>query len=281
MSANVSSALVSPEWARQHLDDPGVRFVEVDFGTESYVRNHLPGAVGWDWNSQLCDGLRRDIAGRESLSRLLSQSGIGPDTQITLYGEDNWYAAWACWQLKLYGVRNVSLIDGGREYWLEHRLPLSTTIPSYHQTEVELPEPDFSTRAFQQDIAAQLGQPDLAMVDVRLPVEYSGEAIAPPGYPDIAQRGGHIPGAVSIPWDHAVHTDGTFKSVDELSAHYAKAGVTDDRDIVTYCGVGVRSSHTWFVLHELLGYPNVRNYDGSWAEWGSLIGAPIEISPPR
>ena len=279
MSDHTSTpALVSPTWARHHLDDPGIRFVEVDFDTEAYEQGHLPGAVSWSWASQLTDAVRRDIVGREALSELLSGSGVGTDTHIVLYGEDDWYAAWAFWQLGLFGVSSVSLIDGGRRYWLEHSLPLSADAPNHLPREFDLAKPDFSTRAFLRDIEARLGEPDLTPVDVRLAVEFSGEETSPPGYPDIAQRAGHIPGAVSAPWDETVNEDGTFKSADELRAHYAAKGVTGEQDIVTYCGVGVRSSHTWFVLHELLGYPNVRNYDGSWAEWGSLIGAPIETS---
>jgi len=271
------TALVSPEWAQQHLDDPGVRFVEVDVDTESYSGSHLPGAVGWDWTSQLSDGIRRDIASREALSELLSQSGIGPDTHVVLYGDNNnWFAAWAYWQLRLHGVESVSLIDGGRKYWLEHDLPLTTTVPDYAETGIDLPEPDFSTRAFQRDVEAQLGQSDLALVDVRSPAEFSGEVLAPPGMSESAQRGGHIPGAVSAPWAQVVNEDGTFKSADELREHYAAKGVTADKDIVAYCRIGERSSHTWFVLHELLGYQNVRNYDGSWTEWGSVIGVPID-----
>jgi len=216
------TALVSPEWATQHLDDPGVRFVEVDVDTESYSESHLPGAVGWDWTSQLSDGIRRDIASREALSELLSQSGIGPDTHVVLYGDNNnWFAAWAYWQLRLHGVESVSLIDGGRKYWLEHDLPLTTTVPDYAETGIDLPEPDFSTRAFLRDVEAQLSQPDLALVDVRSPAEFSGEVLAPPGMSESAQRGGHIPGAVSAPWAQTVNEDGTFKSADELREHYA------------------------------------------------------------
>jgi thiosulfate/3-mercaptopyruvate sulfurtransferase len=194
-----------------------------------------------------------------------------------LYGDNNnWFAAWAYWQLRLHGVASVSLIDGGRKYWLEHDLPLTTVVPDYGETGIDLPEPDFSTRAFQRDVEAQLGQSDLALVDVRSPAEFSGEVLAPPGMSESAQRGGHIPGAVSAPWAQTVNEDGTFKSADELREHYAARGVTADKDIVAYCRIGERSSHTWFVLHELLGYQNVRNYDGSWTEWGSVIGVPID-----
>jgi len=273
----VPTALVSAEWAQRHLDDPSVRFVEVDVDTESYQQSHLPGAVGWDWTSQLSDGVRRDIVSRQELSALLSGSGISPDTHIVLYGDNNnWFAAWAYWQLKLHDVEKVSLLNGGRVYWLANDLPLSTDVPSFQPTGIELPEPDFALRAFQRELQAHLGEPDLALVDVRSPAEFSGEVLAPPGMSESAQRGGHIPGATSAPWAQTVNEDGTFKSAEALREHYVAKGVTADKDIVAYCRIGERSSHSWFVLHELLGYQRVRNYDGSWTEWGSMIGVPIE-----
>jgi len=271
------AALVSPEWAQQHLDDAGVRFVEVDVDTTAYEQGHIPGAVGWNWTSQLSDGVRRDIVSRQDLSALLSASGIGADTQVVLYGDNNnWFAAWAYWQLKLHGVERVSLLNGGRQYWLDHGLPTSTDVPSYAATGIEVAEPDFATRAFRDDVLSSLGDPNLALVDVRSPAEFSGELLAPPGLSETAQRAGHIPGAASVPWAQNVNEDGTFKSADDLREHYAAKGVTGDKDIVTYCRIGERSSHSWFVLSELLGYPNVRNYDGSWTEWGSVINVPIE-----
>jgi thiosulfate/3-mercaptopyruvate sulfurtransferase len=271
------AALVSPEWAQQHLDDPAVRFVEVDVDTSAYEQGHLPGAVAWNWTSQLSDGIRRDIVSSRELSVLLSISGIGPDTHIVLYGDNNnWFAAWAFWQLKLHGVEQVSLLNGGRAYWTEHGLPLVDEIPTHEPTGIELPPADSTLRAFSGTILDRLGDPDLALVDVRSPAEFAGEIVAPPGMSETAQRAGHIPGAASAPWAQTVNEDGTFKSADELRAHYAAKGVTADKDIVTYCRIGERSSHSWFVLHELLGYPKVRNYDGSWTEWGSMIGVPIE-----
>ena len=271
------TALVSAEWAQQHLDDPSVRFVEVDVDTEAYGEGHIPGAVGWNWETQLSDGVRRDIVSREELAGLLSSSGIGTDTHVVLYGDNNnWFAAWAYWQLGLHGISNVSLINGGRAFWLANDLPLTADVPSYEPSGIELPEPDFSTRAFQRDIADVLGAPDLAIVDVRSPAEYAGEVLAPPGMTESAQRAGHIPGAESAPWAQTVNEDGTFKSADELRDHYAAKGVTADKDVVAYCRIGERSSHSWFVLHKLLGYERVRNYDGSWTEWGSMIGTPIE-----
>ena len=275
------AVLVTADWAREHLDDPMVRFVEVDVDTTAYEQTHLPGAVGWDWTSQLTDGLRRDLASRDELGELLSRGGIAPDTTVVLYGDNNnWFAAWAYWQLKLFGHRDVRILDGGRRYWLDQGLPLTTDVPSHQPTGYRLPEPDYSTRAFRDDVLARLGDPSFALVDVRSPAEYNGDVIAPPGMTETAQRAGHIPGAASIPWSQAVREDGTFRSPDELRALYASKGVTADRDVVTYCRIGERSSHTWFVLHELLLFPRVRNYDGSWTEWGSMVGMPIE-NPAR
>ena len=269
--------LVDATWARAHLDDAGVRFVEVDVDTTAYEQSHIPGAIAWNWTSQLSDGVRRDIAGRDDFSALVSDSGIGPDTLIVLYGDNNnWFAAWAYWQLRLYGHTKVTILDGGRKYWLDQGLPLSTDVPVYEATGYALPEPDFALRAFRDDILPRLGDPELALVDVRSPAEFNGEVIAPPGMTETAQRAGHIPGAASIPWAQTVREDGTFKDRDALAQLYAAKGVTPERDVIAYCRIGERSSHSWFVLHELLGYERVRNYDGSWTEYGSLIGVPIE-----
>ena len=269
--------LISAEWAQQHLDDPNVRFVEVDVDTAAYEQAHIPGAVGWDWTSQLSDGIRRDVASREEMSRLLSESGIGPDTHIVLYGDNNnWFAAWAYWQLKLHGWERLSILNGGRRYWLDNGLPLSVDPPTYEPTGIELTEPSNELRAFRDDVMARLGDPGATLVDVRSPAEFSGEVIAPPGMTETAQRGGHIPGAQSIPWAQTVREDGTFKDADALRALYEPKGVTPDKDVIAYCRIGERSSHSWFVLRELLGYPNVRNYDGSWTEWGSMVNVPIE-----
>jgi len=274
-------ALVDATWAQAHLSDTKIRFVEVDVDTTAYEQSHIPGAVAWNWTSQLSDGVRRDIASREDFSKLLSESGIGPGTQIVLYGDNNnWFAAWAYWQLRLYGHANVRILDGGRKYWLDQGLPLTVDVPAYDATGYQLPEPDFSLRAYRDDILPRLGDPELALVDVRSPAEFNGEVIAPPGMSETAQRAGHIPGASSIPWAQAVREDGTFKSTDELRALYEGKGITPDKDIIAYCRIGERSSHSWFVLHELLGYQRVRNYDGSWTEYGSLIGVPIEKPVP-
>ena len=277
VSGYAKDVLVSANWAKAHIDDPSVRFVEVDVDTTAYDQSHIPGAVGCNWTSQLADGVRRDIASREEFGALLSEAGIGPDTTIVLYGDNNnWFAAWAYWQLKLYGVEHVKLLNGGRKFWLDNNLPLSTDVPTYPASGWELPEVDYSLRAFRDDILPRLGDTELALVDVRSPAEFVGEIIAPPGMSETAQRPGHIPGAASIPWAQTVREDGTFKSRDELSDLYEAKGITPDKDVIAYCRIGERSSHSWFVLHELLGYKRVRNYDGSWTEWGSMVGVPIE-----
>jgi thiosulfate/3-mercaptopyruvate sulfurtransferase len=271
------TAIVSAEWAEKHLEDPGVRFVDVSLDTQVYDGIHIAGAIAWNWMTQLSDGVRRDILGRAELSALVSATGIGPDTHIILYGDnDNWIAAWAYWQLKLHGVEKVSLLDGGRKYWVDHYLPVLVSAITYEPTGIELPEPDFATRASFDDILPRLGDERLSLVDVRSPAEFAGEVIAPPGLAETAQRAGHIPGAVSVPWAETLDEDSTFKSAEELRQLYTSKGVTEDKDVITYGRIGERSSHSWFVLHELLGFPNVRNYDGSWTEWGSLIGVPIE-----
>jgi thiosulfate/3-mercaptopyruvate sulfurtransferase len=272
--------LVDADWALQHLDDPNVRFVEVDVDTAAYDEGHIPGAVAWNWTSQLSDGVRRDIVRRDELEQLLSESGIGPDTTIVLYGDNNnWFAAWAYWQLRLFGLENLKILNGGRKYWVAHGLQTSTDTPSYEPTGIELPAPDFSQRAYREDVLAQIDAG--ALVDVRSPAEFSGELLAPAALPqEGAQRAGHVPGAANIPWATAVNDDGTFKTADELRELYGSKGITADQDVIAYCRIGERSSHTWFVLHELLGFERVRNYDGSWTEYGSLVGVPIEKSVP-
>jgi thiosulfate/3-mercaptopyruvate sulfurtransferase len=272
-----TDVLVDSAWAQEHLTDPKVRFVEVDVDTSAYDQSHIPGAVGWNWTSQLSDGIRRDIVNREEFSKLLGESGITPDTTIILYGDNNnWFAAWAYWQLKLYGHKDVRILNGGRKFWLDQGLPLSVDAAKHAHTHYALPEPNFALRAFRDDILPRLGQHGFALVDVRSPAEFNGEIIAPPGMSETAQRPGHIPGATSIPWAQTVKEDGTFKSPEDLRALYVGKGIKPEDDIIAYCRIGERSSHSWFVLHELLDYPRVRNYDGSWTEWGSMIGVPIE-----
>ncbi len=281
MTTYARDVLVDTDWALAHLDDPAVRFVEVDVDTSAYDEGHLRGAIAWNWTSQLSDGLRRDIVSREELARLLGESGIDRDTTIVLYGDNNnWFAAWAYWQLKLFGVENVRILDGGRKLWLAKGLPTTTDVPIYAATTIDLPNADFSHRAFRDDVIKQL-ESDGALVDVRSPAEFSGELLAPAALPqEGAQRGGHVPGAANIPWASAVRDDGTFKDADELREVYAAKGITEDKDVIAYCRIGERSSHTWFVLHELLGFQRVRNYDGSWTEYGSLVGVPIEKGVP-
>jgi thiosulfate/3-mercaptopyruvate sulfurtransferase len=281
MTDHARNVLVDADWAADHIDDPKVRFVEVDVDTSAYDEGHIPGAVAWNWTSQLSDGVRRDIVGREELEKLLSDSGIGPETTIVLYGDNNnWFAAWAYWQLRLFGVDDVKLLNGGRKLWLAEGRRTTTDVPTYGPTAISLSTADFSHRAFRDDVLRQV-ESGGALVDVRSPAEYSGELLAPAALPqEGAQRAGHVPGAANIPWATAVREDGTFKEPDELRELYAAKGITEDRDVIAYCRIGERSSHTWFVLHELLGFQRVRNYDGSWTEYGSLVGVPIEKSVP-
>ena len=270
--------LVDTEWVAQHLKDPKVRFVEVDVDVAAYESGHIPGAVGWHWKEELETPVRRNVASRDQIEDLLSRSGIGPDTTIVLYGDSsNWFAAYAFWLLKYHGHRDVRLLNGGRQKWQAEGRPTATARPTYPRVAYSAKGPEPSIRALRDFILPRVGQPGVALVDVRSPKEYKGELLAPEHLPqEGAQRGGHIPGAKNIVWSEAVREDGTFKSADELQALYAGQGVTADQEVIAYCRIGERSSHTWFVLKYLLGYPQVRNYDGSWTEWGSLIDAPIE-----
>jgi thiosulfate/3-mercaptopyruvate sulfurtransferase len=269
--------LVSTDWVVQHLADPKVKLVEVDVDTKSYDEGHVPNAIAWAWNTQLSDQLRRDILSKEQLEALMSSSGISRDSTVVIYGDNNnWFSAWAMWQLKIYGHADVRLMDGGRKKWLAEGRELSTEVPHPARTQYQAEHPDLSLRSFLQDVQAAYKSRAAAMVDVRSPAEFSGEILAPPGLPETCQRGGHIPGARSIPWAKAVNEDGTFKSYDELQTLYSGEGVDGSRPVISYCRIGERSSHTWFVLKYLLGFDKVTNYDGSWTEWGNLVGAPIE-----
>ncbi len=271
-------AFVETAWVAEHLSDPKVRIIEVDVDTAAYDTGHIPGAIGWNWHTDLSDRVRRDLIPKAELEHLLGQAGVTADTTVVLYGDNNnWFAAWAFWQLKLYGHRDARLMNGGRKKWAAENRSLDTVVPSYAATSYHAKDPDSSIRALRDQVLASIGRSDTVLVDVRGPKEYSGELLAPENLPqEGAQRGGHIPGAVNIPWGLAVRDDGTFKSPEELATLYQSKGVTPDKNVTAYCRIGERSSHTWFVLKYLLGYEKVRNYDGSWTEWGSLVGVPIE-----
>ena len=273
-----TKALVTTNWIADHAKDAGLRLVEVDVDPRAYEGGHIEGSVGWNWRKDLQDQLSRDIVSKDALAKLLGESGITPDTAIVLYGDNNnWFAAYAYWALKYYGHDKVQLIDGGRVKWEKEGRPYSTDVPSYPATTYRFHgSANEDIRAYRDHVQSRLGKAGL--VDVRSPKEYSGELLAPENLPqEGAQRGGHIPTAVSIPWGTAVNTeDGTFKSLDELKEIYGGKGIVPDKEVIAYCRIGERSAHTWFVLHELLGYKDVKNYDGSWTEWGSSIRVPIE-----
>lgn len=269
--------LVTTDWAADHLTDEGVRFVEVDVDTKAYDTGHIPGAVGWNWKKELQDQLRRTIASKEDFEKLLQKSGIDEDTTVVLYGDNNnWFAAWAYWLLKYYGFEDVRILDGGRKKWEAEGRELATDVPRYDSTSYTVSDINSEYRAFRDDIEKRLNADDFGLVDVRSPDEFTGKILAPPGLDELSQRAGHIPGASNIPWSKAVNEDGTFKSKEELTKIYADEGITPDKEIIAYCRIGERSAHSWFVLNELLEFPTVRNYDGSWTEWGNLIDAPIE-----
>ncbi len=269
--------LVDTAWADEHKADPTVRIVEVDVDTGAYNEGHIPGAVGWNWNTQLADQLRRDIIPKAQLEKLLGDSGIENNTTVLLYGDNNnWFAAWAFWQMKIYGHRDVRLINGGRKKWLAERRGLTTDPPAVQKKTYRAAEPDFSLRAYLPEVFKIEGDTKgSALVDVRSADEYTGKILSPPGLPETCQRGGHIPGARNIPWGKNVNEDGTFKSTEDLKTLYESAGITPDKEVVAYCRIGERSSLTWFALKYLLGYDKVKNYDGSWTEWGNLVNAPV------
>jgi thiosulfate/3-mercaptopyruvate sulfurtransferase len=270
--------LVSTEWAAEHLNDPKMKLVEVDVDTSAYNQGHIPGAVGWNWQSQLQDNIRRDLIDKQTLEKLLGQSGISNDTTILLYGDNNnWFAAYAFWQLKYYGHKDVRLVNGGRKKWVEEKRPLTTDASKVTPATYHASGPDESIRARKESVFAFVDQKRPGqLVDVRSVDEFTGKIIAPPGMSETAQRAGHIPGAANIPWGQAANEDGTFKSAEALKQLYGKNGINGSEEVIAYCRIGERSSHTWFVLKYLLGFDNVKNYDGSWTEWGNLVGAPIE-----
>lgn len=271
--------LTDTHWVENHLKDGNVRIAEVDYDPRAnYELGHIPGSVLFDWKRDINDPISRNILSKLSCEELLQRFGINNDTTLILYGDfNNWFAAFAFWVFKYYGYTDVKIMDGGRKKWLEEDRPLSKDVPNYPKGNFKASEPDDSIRVFMNYVKETLGKKDKALVDVRSPKEFTGEILAPPEYPtEHAQRGGHIPGAANIPWSQAVNDNGTFKSVDELKKLYDAKGIIPDKEIITYCRIGERSSHTWFVLKYLLGYPNVKNYDGSWTEWGNMIANQVE-----
>jgi thiosulfate/3-mercaptopyruvate sulfurtransferase len=275
MSRN--DVLVTAEWAELNTDNPDIVFVEVDEDTTAYDGGHIDGAVKLDWKLDLQDPVRRDFVNQDQFSELLSERGISNDNTVILYGgNNNWFAAYAYWYFKLYGHDKVKLLDGGRKKWELDGRPLSTEAVSRQATQYKAQSPDTSIRAFRDEVLAAIGHKNL--VDVRSPDEFSGKILAPAHLPqEQAQRAGHIPGALNVPWSRAANEDGTFKSDEDLTAIYAHAGLDGSKPTIAYCRIGERSSHTWFVLHELLGHHDVKNYDGSWTEYGSLVGVPIAL----
>ena len=277
MNYSHPEVLVDIKWVEDHLNDPKVRIAEVDYDpTANYVLGHIPGSVLLDWKVDINDPVARNILSKQSCQELLQRIGVNNDTTLVLYGDfNNWFAAFAFWSLTYYGVKNMKLMNGGRKKWLEEDKPLTKDIPTYPPGNFKSSDPDNNLRVFLKYVSDTLGSK--VLVDVRSPKEFTGEILAPPEYPtEHAQRGGHIPGAANIPWAQAVNEDGTFKSADELTKIYEAKGITPDKEVISYCRIGERSSHTWFVLKYLLGYPDVKNYDGSWTEWGNMINNPIE-----
>jgi thiosulfate/3-mercaptopyruvate sulfurtransferase len=276
-----NDVLVTPDWAEARLDefqsdDPGLRLVEVDVDTEAYDEAHAPGAIGFNWETQLQDQTQRDILDKEDFEDLLGSHGIANDSTVVLYGDNNnWFAAYAYWQFKYFGHEDVKILDGGREYWLENDYTTTDEVPSFSEQDYSARGPFEGIRAYRDDVEKAVER-DVPLVDVRSPEEFSGEILAPPGLQETAQRGGHVPGAKNISWADTVQDDGRFLPHDELLELYESEGITDDQEVVAYCRIGERSSLAWFALSELLGYEDVTNYDGSWTEWGNLVDAPIE-----
>ncbi|MGH7214177.1 MAG: rhodanese-like domain-containing protein [Tepidisphaeraceae bacterium] len=269
--------LVTTDWVAQHANDPKVKIVEVDVDTGAYDKGHVKNAIGWNWQTDLNDRVVRDIIDPRTFAELCRRSGINNDDTVVLYGDNNnWFAAWALWQFKYHGHKDVRLMNGGRKKWELEKLELVTDVPSSSRSNYQIPPTDESIRAYRDEIMATLNQHKINLIDVRSPDEFTGKIIAPPGMTETAQRGGHIPGAKSIPWAKTANDDGTFKTTEELKKLYADAGCDFSKPTIAYCRIGERSSHTWFVLKYLMGVSNVKNYDGSWTEWGNLVAAPIE-----
>ncbi len=272
-------SIVSTQWVADNLGGENVVLVEVDVDTEAYEQGHVPGAIGWNWTSQLNDTLTRDILSKEQLEALLGASGVSRDSTVVLYGDNNnWFATYAFWQLKMYGHPDLKIMDGGRQKWMDEGRELSVETPSPAAVGYAASDPDTSIRATRDYVlGVATTSNNVGLVDVRAPDEFNGTLLAPANLPqEGSQRGGHIPGAANIPWATAVAEDGTFKSVEELREIYGGKGIGGDSEVIAYCRIGERSSHTWFVLSQILGYGKVRNYDGSWTEYGSIVGAPIE-----
>ena len=270
--------LVTTDWLAEHLNDPNVVVAEVDENPDVYDEGHIRGAVKLHWREDLQDPIERDLVEKDDFERLMSSRGIGNDTTLVLYGDkNNWFAAYAYWYVKIYGHEDARILDGGRQKWIDEQRELTTDEPTVEAATYAAQERDESIRTYRDAVRKTIGADGQALVDVRSPQEFSGDLVAPPGYEqEGAQRGGHIPSAESIPWAQAVRDDGTFKSAAELRELYAARGVTEEKSVTAYCRIGERSAHTWFVLRELLGYEDVKNYDGSWTEWGNLVDVPIE-----
>jgi thiosulfate/3-mercaptopyruvate sulfurtransferase len=271
--------LVDTNWVKNHHLDPNVRIAEVDYDpTANYNQGHVPNSVLFDWKRDINDPVKRDILSQAQLEDLLGRNGVSNNTTLVLYGDfNNWFAAFAFWVFKFYGVKDIRLMNGGRKKWIEEDNPITKEVPTTEMVQYKASKGDESIRVYLDDVRKAIATGNVALVDVRSAKEYSGEVLAPPEYPtEHAQRGGHIPGAKNVPWAQAVKDDGTFKTFEELENLYKPKGVTPDKEVIAYCRIGERSSHSWFVLKYLLGYPDVRNYDGSWTEWGNLIRSPIE-----